>query len=112
MSSVLRRTIYFDSSHDEVRFFDFALVQTTLGTMVEPVSASKLPTYGAQFDPTNELTKIDAMEPLKTSGFILGDDEEAAFVSQEDIDAALNQWKDQAPEKFKDLLEAQDVEPS
>ena len=57
-------------------------------------------------------SKVDAMEPLKTSGFILGDDEEAAFVSQEDIDAALNQWKDQAPEKFKDLLEAQDVEPS
>ena len=57
-------------------------------------------------------SKLDAMEPLKTSGFILGDDEEAAFVSQEDIDAALNQWKDQAPEKFKDLLEAQDVEPS
>ena len=57
-------------------------------------------------------SKIDAMEPLKTSGFILGDDEEAAFVSQEDIDAALNQWKEQAPEKFKDLLEAQDVEPS
>jgi len=56
--------------------------------------------------------KQDAMEPLKTSGFILGDDEEAAFVSQGDIDAALNQWKDQAPEKFKDLLEAQDVEPS
>ena len=56
--------------------------------------------------------KQDAMEPLKTSGFILGDDEEAAFVSEEDIDAALNQWKDQAPEKFKDLLEAQDVEPS
>ena len=56
--------------------------------------------------------KQDAMQPLKTSGFILGDDEEAAFVSQEDIDAALNQWKDQAPEKFKDLLEAQDVEPS
>ena len=56
--------------------------------------------------------KKDAMQPLKTSGFILGDDEEAAFVSQEDIDAALNQWKDQAPEKFKDLLEAQDVEPS
>jgi len=56
--------------------------------------------------------KQDAMEPLKTSGFILGDDEEAAFVSQKDIDAALNQWKDQAPEKFKDLLEAQDVEPS
>ena len=56
--------------------------------------------------------KQDAMEPLKTSGFILGDDEEAAFVSQEVIDAALNQWKDQAPEKFKDLLEAQDVEPS
>ena len=56
--------------------------------------------------------KQDAIDPLKTSGFILSDDEEAAFISQEDIDAALNQWKEQAPEKFKDLLEAQDVEPS
>jgi phage-related protein (TIGR01555 family) len=56
--------------------------------------------------------KQDAIDPLKTSGFLLSDDEEAAFVSPEDIDAALNQWKELAPEKFKDLLEAEDVQPS
>jgi phage-related protein (TIGR01555 family) len=57
-------------------------------------------------------SKVDAIDPLKTSGFLLSDDEEAAFVSPEDIDAALNQWKELAPEKFKDLLEAEDVQPS
>jgi len=56
--------------------------------------------------------KQDAIDPLKTSGFLLSDDEEAAFVSPEDIDAALNQWKELAPERFKDLLEAEDVQPS
>jgi phage-related protein (TIGR01555 family) len=56
--------------------------------------------------------KQDAINPLKTSGFLLNDDEEAAFVSPEDIDAALNQWKELAPERFKDLLEAEDVQPS
>ena len=57
-------------------------------------------------------SKNDAIDPLKTSGFLLSDDEEAAFVSPEDIDAALNQWKELAPERFKDLLEAEDVQPS
>lgn len=57
-------------------------------------------------------SKVDAIDPLKTSGFLLSDDEEAAFVSPEDIDAALNQWKELAPERFKDLLEAEDVQPS
>jgi len=57
-------------------------------------------------------SKVDAIDPLKTSGFLLSDDEEAAFVSPEDIDAALNQWKELAPERFRDLLEAEDVQPS
>ena len=56
--------------------------------------------------------KEDAIEPIKTSGLLLNDYDEASLISSEDIDAALNQWKDQAPEKFKDLLEAEDVEPS
>jgi phage-related protein (TIGR01555 family) len=52
------------------------------------------------------MPKKDAIEPLKTSGLLLGDYDEAAFISQEDIDAALNDWKSQAPERFKDILEA------
>jgi hypothetical protein len=55
--------------------------------------------------------KKDAIEPVNTTGLILGDYEEAAFISTEDIDAALNQWKEAAPERFKDILESENVNP-
>ena len=57
-------------------------------------------------------SKVDAIDPLKTSGLVLGDVDEASLISEEDIDAALNQWKQEAPERFKDILEAEDVQPS
>ena len=55
--------------------------------------------------------KKDAVEPLKTSGLILADIDEAALIEQQDIEAALTQWKEEAPERFKDILEATDIEP-
>lgn len=54
--------------------------------------------------------KEDAIEPVKVEGLLLGDYEEAAFISPDDIDAALNQWKETAPERFKDILESENVE--
>jgi len=60
---------------------------------------------------TAEYFKEDAIEPLKTSGLILADIDEAALIDEEDISAALNQWKAEAPERFKDILEAEDVQP-
>ena len=59
---------------------------------------------------TAEYFKKDA-EPLKTSGLILADIDEASLIDQEDISAALNQWKQEAPERFKDILEAEDDQP-
>jgi len=56
-------------------------------------------------------SKTDAIEPLKTSGLILADIDEASLIDEEDISAALNQWKEEAPERFKDILEAEDVKP-
>jgi len=56
-------------------------------------------------------TKKDAMNPMKVEGLILSDLDEAALISPEDIDAALNQWKEEAPERFKDILEAEDAKP-
>ena len=56
--------------------------------------------------------KNDAIEPLKAEGLILGDIDEASLVTQADIDAALNQWKQEAPERFKDILEAGNAEPA
>ena len=56
-------------------------------------------------------SKVDAMEPLKTSGLILSDVDEASLINEEDITVALNQWKEEAPERFKDILEAEDAKP-
>ena len=55
--------------------------------------------------------KQDAMEPMKVEGLVLSDVDEASLISQEDINAALNQWKEEAPERFKDILEAEDARP-
>jgi hypothetical protein len=44
--------------------------------------------------------------PMKVEGLMLGDVDEAAFISDEDIDKAMKEWKEEAPVKFKELLEA------
>jgi hypothetical protein len=51
-------------------------------------------------------SKVDAIEPLKAEGRVLGGIDEAAFISDEDIDKALAEWKEEAPARFKELLEA------
>jgi phage-related protein (TIGR01555 family) len=53
--------------------------------------------------------KEDAIDPLKTQGFLLGNIDEAAFISDEDIEKALTDWKETAPAKFKEILEADNV---
>ena len=57
------------------------------------------------------MPKNDAAEAMKVSGLLLNDYDEAALVNQSDIDAALNDWKTEAPERFKDILEATNVQP-
>jgi hypothetical protein len=55
-------------------------------------------------------SKVDAIEPVMAEGLLLGNIDEAAFISEADVDAALQQWKEEAPERFKDLLEADNAE--
>jgi hypothetical protein len=55
-------------------------------------------------------SKVDAIEPMKVEGLMLGGIDEAAFISDEDIEKALAEWKDDAPERFKEILEAGDAE--
>jgi phage-related protein (TIGR01555 family) len=55
-------------------------------------------------------SKVDAIEPVQVEGLMLGGIDEAAFISEADVDAALQQWKEEAPERFKDLLEADNAE--
>lgn len=55
-------------------------------------------------------SKVDAIEPMKAEGLMLGGIDEAAFISDEDIEKALAEWKDDAPERFKEILEADNAE--
>ncbi|MBW4422495.1 MAG: DUF1073 domain-containing protein [Myxacorys californica WJT36-NPBG1] len=53
--------------------------------------------------------KTDAAEPLKIAGEVLSEAQYAAIadITQADIDAALNDWRAAAPDKFKGLLDGQ-----
>jgi phage-related protein (TIGR01555 family) len=54
--------------------------------------------------------KTDAIEPMKVEGLMLADIDEAAFISDEDIEKAMKQWQEEAPAQFKELLEADNAE--
>ena len=54
--------------------------------------------------------KNDAIDPIKVEGVMLGGIDEAAFISDEDIEKAMQQWKEEVPAQFKDLLEADNAE--
>ena len=54
--------------------------------------------------------KNDAIDPMKVEGLMLGGIDEAAFISDEDIEKAMQQWKEEAPAQFKELLEADNAE--
>jgi hypothetical protein len=41
---------------------------------------------------------------------MLGDIDEAAFISDEDIEKAMKEWKEEAPARFKLLLEVDNAE--
>ena len=56
-------------------------------------------------------SKVDAIDPLKVEGTIIGGIDEAAIIEEADIKAALEEWKQEAPERYKTLLEATDLDP-
>jgi hypothetical protein len=55
-------------------------------------------------------SKTDAIDPMKVEGMILPPDDEVAFISPEDVEEAVKQWKEEAPARFKDILEADNAE--
>jgi uncharacterized protein len=59
---------------------------------------------------TAEYFKEDAIEPMRVQGMIMPVENEAAFISEEDVEEAIKQWKEEAPARFKDILEADDAE--
>ena len=60
--SIQRRAVFYDNTNGIVRFWDWALVTTTLGTMAEPFLPNARHSPDAdfgQFDPTDEIARID-----------------------------------------------------
>jgi hypothetical protein len=53
--------VYYDNTNGIARFWDFAVVTTDLGTMVEPfLPNNRMDGQSYQnFDPTDEVTRID-----------------------------------------------------
>ena len=61
--SIQKRSVFFDDTGGYVRFWDWSLCTTTLGTMAEPFMPNDrhLPGKFGQFDPTDEISRIDEL---------------------------------------------------
>lgn len=68
MATILRRTVFVDTSDGYYRFHDFARVITTLGVMAEPFpilgARSALGTDLTDLDWTDEMSRIDEIENM------------------------------------------------
>lgn len=65
--SILKREVYFDNTGGIARFWDWAVVTTNIGVMVEPFAVGS-PFRGdssaAEFDPADEIARIDELRAL------------------------------------------------
>lgn len=61
--SILKREVFYDDTGGIVRFWDWALALTTLGTMAEPFMPNDRAKIDgiSEFDPTDEIARIDSM---------------------------------------------------
>jgi hypothetical protein len=65
--SIQKRTVFFDDTGGFVRFSDWALVTTTLGTMAEPFlpnSRHMLDVDFSEFDPTDPIARVDEIRQI------------------------------------------------
>lgn len=77
--SISKRTVYLDDTNGIKRFWDFAIVQTTLGRMVEPFRVNERIGNAPiiEFDATDMMARIDDIEykPIDIQQRILSGDE-------------------------------------
>ena len=65
--SITHRTVFFDDSTGVVRWSDWAMVNTTLGTMVQGFNINQRKAPNVQlrdFDPTDEIARIDSIKRI------------------------------------------------
>lgn len=71
MSGILKRTIFYEKMKTgEVRFSDYAVVVTDIGTMVEPFEINNRLDFCdyADYDPTDMMVKVDEVQPCDILG--------------------------------------------
>lgn len=61
--SITNRTVFFDTTGNYIRFWDWALVTTSIGTMAEPFVPNDRIDAGniTNFDPTDEMSLITSL---------------------------------------------------
>lgn len=59
--SIKKRSVFYDDTNGIVRFWDWAIVNTSLGTMVEPFLPNERHKIDgvSEFDPTDIISRID-----------------------------------------------------
>lgn len=66
--SIFKRTVYYGkSSGDNIRFLPYAMVDTTIGSMVEPFNVNQMHTPDQDFetyDPADEVNRVDLVERI------------------------------------------------
>ena len=73
MSDIRKRVALYEVSGGKVRFQDWALVNTALGTMVEPFNANNrfsVDTQIPDFDFTDAGSKIDELKEINADTFL------------------------------------------
>ncbi|KKM96312.1 hypothetical protein LCGC14_1179430 [marine sediment metagenome] len=62
--SILKRKVFYDDSRGNIMFWDWAMVTTTLGSMVEPFIVGQKYAINddiLDFDPADEINRIDSI---------------------------------------------------
>lgn len=59
--SIQKRTVFYDNTGGIARFWDWALVTTTIGSMAEPfvVNDRHAMEKSIEYDPTDEIVRVD-----------------------------------------------------
>lgn len=70
MSEVLKRTVFYETVNGNVRFQDWALATTSIGTMAEPFNVNNrhvVNTNTPDFDYTDSTNRVDEMREIDSN---------------------------------------------
>lgn len=65
--SITQRTLYYDSRGNQIRFYDWATVVTTLGNMAEPRSIINIRQSNGILNQKDQLAKVTQMQNVESN---------------------------------------------